>query len=512
GKVSRLVDNEISVFDASWAPIARRYPATKRLIANLPSVEVGSVIEYSYVTRVTNAPAAFYGKWSFDSTEPVDRMQLWIDGKLVKETVRPPVIVSEPMMADGDLWQDRVIVSKGDWNEAAKILRKAARVDAYCEEGPWGRTMKSIRDWMAKNVKVAGPSLYETPVDSQLTPAGTVLKERYASRLDYVRTMCALLKGAGFNADIVFAAFDAGDPESIKNRDVSEKPNVRAFANPLVRVRETEGGWLWFGGDVKATYIGTENEYTPIGATPYADCRFFNPETCGFGVVESAEMSYVPSERNTIKVTVRENGAVDMDYCSGITGPGVAAFRKKYAEMLPEDRQRHYQKILGELAQSASATSELITDIEGYPATMRFSAYIPDYAVVNGDSITLTLAMFYDQMYPLSAGKRRYPIGISAVDSNADEVEIVFPEGYTLAEHLPEEFTFTNPLDPSQTLYKATAQSEIVDGRLVVKLHRERCKAPYLSFAPGYAQLFRDWSRTASSRSNRTITARKEGK
>ena len=117
-----------------------------------------------------------------------------------------------------------------------------------------------IRDWMARYVKIAGPGLYELPLVLQLTDPEVILKERYATRLDYIRTMCALLRGAGCEADVVFAANDAGEPEEVRNRIKYGKPNVRAFNLPLCRVREREGGFLGFGGTVKEYFLGTENQ------------------------------------------------------------------------------------------------------------------------------------------------------------------------------------------------------------------------------------------------------------
>ena len=39
-----------------------------------------------------------------------------------------------------------------------------------------------------------------------------------------------------------------------------------------------------------------------------------------------------------------------------------------------------YQSLLGGIAQAASATSELTTDTEGYPAETTFSCFVPDFA------------------------------------------------------------------------------------------------------------------------------------
>ena len=513
GKVSSVTATEMNEFDAAWVASAPRYPASKRLIVNLPGVELGSVISYSYVTTVSNAPAAFYGKWSFESSEPVDHMVLRINGETIRDERDLPMLFSEPMTADGDLWQDLVTVSHGNFDEAAAILQKVTDVPAYrsLNANPWGSTVKSIRNWMAKNVKLVGPSLYETPLDAQLTPIETVLKERYASNLDYIRTLCALLKGAGFEAEIIFASYDVGLPEKVKQSDMFEKPDIRAFGSPIIRITTRTGGWLFFGETEEYTYLSTENEYSELGATPFASCHYFDPKSASFGLIELENAKLAPFKETRLVFYIRENGAVDLDYERELFGPAVAAFRKKYDEMLPEDRQRHYQELLGDFAQAASATSELVTDVVSYPAKMSFKAYIPDYAVVNGDTITITLATFLDKIFPLTGGKRRNPIGINAVDGGRTIVEVVFPEGYTIAEHLPESFTIRNPLDhtPDSGLYVATVKSRVADGRLRVSIERTRAKMGYLYLASEYAPLLRDWSSKAASRANRTISARK---
>ena len=124
---------------------------------------------------------------------------------------------------------------------------------------------------MARNVKIVGPALYDVPLDHQLTPPETVIAERYATRLDYIRTLCALLRGAGYDADVVLGTLDADDPEEMRRRDKFEKPDVREYASALCRVRVTEGGFFGLFGDTKTYFIGTENEYTPLGASAYVD-------------------------------------------------------------------------------------------------------------------------------------------------------------------------------------------------------------------------------------------------
>ncbi len=95
-------------------------------------------------------------------------------------------------------------------------------------------------------------------------------------------------------------------------------------------------------------------------------------------------------------------------------GPSVASFRKTYAEILPEDRSRKFQSILGGISQAASATSELETDVESYPARRKFSCYIPDFATVAGDTITLQVPSLSMAVPSMSGTVRKTPCSVEA--------------------------------------------------------------------------------------------------
>ena len=512
GKVAAVSPHEMNVFDCQWAAAAPRYPASRELVVNLPGVEVGSVITCVTATRIRRAPAEFYAKWDFDALEPTDEITLNLNGET--KTVRyAKVVPVEPLTADGDLWRDRLVVSSNDFAAAAARLRKAVAVDAFRWSGegdaPWGGTMRSIRDWMARNVRVAGPSLYEVPLDAQTTDVAAVLEERYGCRLDYVRTMCALMKGAGLDADIVFAANDAASPAALRERDMAGRPNVRAFAFPLCRVKVRTGGFLCWGGETSTFYFGTENEYSPPGVTAFDGADFFDPETEEFGKVEAASADFADAVRKHVKIAIRENGAIDLDCEVQTFGAAAAAFRKKYSEMLPEERDRHYQELLGSVAQGAVATSDLVADVDGYPATLRFSAFVPDFAVISGDMATIAIPEFYEQLFPIVGGVRENPIGIDAANRAETAVTIVFPEGYGAFEHVPEAFDFSNPATGEAWHSHAARTGKREDGRLEATIVRTQEKRPYAFLPPGFAALLRDWSRIGSSRSGRTVSVRR---
>ena len=524
GSVASVSDREKSVLDAGWSSSAPRYPATKELVVNLPSVEIGSVIRYITVTTVTNAPAPFYATWNFDSTEPVDLMSVdyrdWKGGRFARDERNLKRLPSEPMMAPASFWREMKTVALGDFGSAARNLKKAAEVDP----DDFGETLansnlvkdgdkpvsaedriRTVRDWMAKYVRVSGPSLYETPLSFQTTPVGTVLKERYASRFDYIRTMCALMKGAGLDADIVFAANDFTDAERTRIRDVLEYPNVGKYSIPVCRVRVKSGSFLGMGGTVREYFIGTENEYTPVTASSVGRSTCLDVDSEIPVDLKSCIAADEDAVSSRYTIYVRENGAVDIDYEQETKGASVGAFRKLYSEMLPEDRSRHFQKMLGALAQAASATRELVTDIKA--AKLSFSAFIPDYATKAGDTMTVTLPEIGFSLPSLTGSVRETPIFIPGNrTSRSVEVKVVFPEGYSEIEHLPRSL--------GRYGYSIDAGSVTKDskGRLVLTVaERTDSRRSVMYGADDFAAL-KDFSRVASGRANRTVIVRRKAR
>ena len=494
--------------DCGWASAAPRYPAGKIKIVNLPSVEIGSVISVKTVVTVTNAPAPFYTCMYFDSYQPVDRLVRRVndfkhDSKKVKR------LPDEPAQPAGVLWRDHEIITRGNWEKAAEKLKKAVEVEGL-ESSVLSlkSSLKEIRDWMAKYVKVVGPSLYELPLGEQLTDPEVVLKERYATRLDYVRTLCALLRGAGYEADVVFAANNAKSPWAVKQLDQDAKPNIRAYSLALCRVRVREGGFLWWGGELKEEYfLGTENEYTPIGATGYDWSDYFDPASGAFGMVSNVEDKYETKDEENAEFIVRENGAVDIAVKNLMFGAQVGTFRKKFAEILPEMRSRFYQSLLGDIAQAASATSELKTDTEGYPAETSFSCFVPDYATVGKDTISITLPPFNEVLPNLTGTVRETPIAVSATDPKVETVVVRFPKGYTEIEHLPESLE-----QLAQDMFfplRGQVSSMLGDGVLTVKIERYSGLSGHMMYNAREFDGLKARRRQSSSRANRTITVRK---
>ena len=509
GQVMFAGPKETSVLDADWVSAAPRYPASKQLVVNLPSVEIGSVISYTVVTTVKDAPVPFYANFYFDTFTPTDFLSVRV-GDWTREVKNPRLLPDEKMLPPGVLWRDVVTISSNSFADAAAQYRTLDPdpVDPKDYDIPTG--LVEIRDWMARHIRRVGPGFGEIRLEDHLVAPETVLKERYATRLGYIRTLCALLKGAGYDADIVFAGDTASSSMRALVRDMFAFPCVSRFSYALCRVKVRKGGFLWWGGETTTYYLGTENEYTPLGATGFNGSYFLDPQTGRFGSIVPSDGDFVDAEDEKLEFSVRENGAVDLDYSLERHGASVGSARKRYAEMLPEIRSRHFQQMLGRIAQSASATRELVTDTEGYPFALSFSAFIPDMAVLSGDAISFEIPQLAAQPFEISGTVRELPIGVGGAETRETaRYRVVFPKGYTKVESLPVPFEIRNPLDAGEVWVGVTVASEVKDDVLsvdIVVTRNVRCEA---MLPAEYLALLKEWNRLAGSKANTTVVVRR---
>ena len=558
GTVSRLTPKEVNLLDANWAASAPRYPASKKLMVNLPGVEVGSVIRATVVKTVTNAPVAYTGVFTFDSVDPVDRVEVEMHVprgmrfKLKQKDLRdlgtngvhrwlvknPKRVPNEAMQPGATSWRPYASVSAADWREHGRALvdalararaagsdavRRAAREAVKGCRTPQERIV-AIRTFLAHRLRVAGPGLFELPFDIAFSAPDRALADGYASGADRMNLLFTMLDAAGFDPSFVLVTSNA---YSAKPTEAARRalPRPETFGSLVVRV-EAEGRTFWVGG---------ENEYTPPEASSYAGCTFYDPVRDEFGTVTVPKTVAPPASwwapwtwfasapppptnftwhaaaKYFCRITVRENGAVDFDVESRTFGAGVGDFRKRFTEILPEMRNRYYQQLVGKLAQNATATSELVADVKSYPAKRTFSAYAPEFAVVRDGRISVRIPDpdFESRIFALDSTARKSPILVSGKSESIDEYEIVFPKGYAKVEHLPTALTLRNPSDTKDVWLTHTATSRMKDGCLVVTVKRRAYRAKATTLTADYAAFLQEWNRRATSLDARTVVVRK---
>lgn len=528
GRVHSISTNEVNELDAGWVASAPRYPASKRIVINLPAVETGSVIRVVSVSQVTNSPIAYCNLFVMDSSDPIGVSELNIGGCDMKvleggafsgmeigEVVTTnfcSVAVTNPVPLPREsgqppalLWRRSVLVSAADLEEYEKMFFEALEnarekgADKACAkareltdgiDSVEGK-IKAIRDWLWKNIRLAGPGHLTLPFKSAFFPPDRSLADGYASSADWMNIYFAMLEAIGLDVEFILSSGDSATYPAML-RAHREVPQPDDFNDLLIRANVKEGGWFFglFGGEVKEYILDYENEYTPLGIRD----------------VEGKD----GKRENFMSIDLNETGAARIMVSNSTWGVSVAAMRKMYAEMLPEMRSRHHTELVGAIAESAEAISELSADTEGYPFTLSYSVYAPNYAAKNGDALTLVVPGLGGRFLPSGESDRKSPFGIGRrLTPSVYLREVVFPEGYTEIEYLPEAWEIALPGDNGVRV-RFSVEKSVVEGRLKITFREEHFPGEARMFTKDWLGFFRNWNRRTGSRLARTLLVRRK--
>ena len=570
GKVCSVTPKEINAMDCGWAAGAPRYPASKILVANLPGVEIGSVIRYVTAQTTTNAPVAEALGYSFGGRDPYDfeevevhvpdGMRFAVDnarflnadgscrdagagfavetnaaGRVFRWTMRGLAAVpSEPSQPPDRLWRPTFSFSTADWRDyGASLVDALARARGDAGFWPWSgdasrsagvrhRAREITKGLNAPAARIhavlhhlraqatKGPKLFELPFDRAFTAPDRVFADGYGSYPDRMNELYAMLEAAGFDCAFVLVA---DDRHGFRETEEAWRRVPRPGRFDTLAIRATwRSGRIPFLREKTEFWIANDTEY----ARPEASSRFgdsyYDPQADAFGrILPGADATNEISRvDNFCRLDVRENGAVDFEVLNRTYGFTVSNLRRKYAELLPEMRARHYQSLLGDIAQNATATGELETDVEGYPFTLSFKAYAEGYAVAKGDGLRVEIPDFSGKLFGVDAARRRTPVALDGRSEVVETYEVVLPEGYTELECLPASFSIANPLDRAETWVTHDVAHRIEDGRLHVTVRRRVRREKATLLAAEYAPFLDEWNRRAAAQAARTVVVRRK--
>ena len=467
GTVKEISEDEINLMDASWVAGAPRYPAGRILVGNLPGVEIGSIIEYEIVSRVDGKPF-FSLIETFTGHEPVDRNTLsitapqslpinvlntGIDEYITngEESVtytwsisNAPAVKYEEALPSWWTFNPAVFVSCGQWGSYSKQvythLQDAAtnQLNTAAQSGKIikgitdeRRQVIAIRDWVAENIRPAGPGLTDMPLEA-ITPADRTLADRYGNNTDRMILLYTLLKSAGFNPEFILSGGTPPVPEAAD--PMIEVPIRTAFRSLLLRLELKD----------ETLYLDGTSQYAELGASGYDHKPMLELATGKTGTVRVAPGKDDRSHAIYI-MNISPKGDMMLSENIFVQGIRFETFHSTYAEMTPENRRRHYLEIVSGVSQSAIATSELTTDYENYPGTLAFSVKAENYAVLDGDYLYFTLPEdSLGNLLTYRSNERTLPLAWNSYVDTLTELTITIPEGYEPA-ILPESYSWEAP-------------------------------------------------------------------
>ena len=452
GTVKEISDKEINIMDSRWVASAPRYPASKILVANLPGVEVGSILDYEFVSKVDGKPF-FSSSQTFNAHEPIDYITLTVtapasldlkirntgieetqssgDGTItyVWHAEDQPAVKKEERLPPWYTFNPAVFISTSDWKPYAQTVRNhllAATKDqpeavelaerlTYGMRGERSRAI-AIRDWMAENIRGAGPGLTSLPLDA-ITPADQTLADRYGNNPDRMVLLYTLLKAAGFKPEFILSGGIPYIPEAAE--PLLAIPARTAFNSVLVKL-DVDGETIYLDG-------GTQ--YAELGTSGFDRRKMLNLDNGSI-----SELRVAPGKDNRSRVvyeiSVAADGQIGLTQSAVMQGTAFEGFHQGYAEITPENRRRHYLELVSGVSQSAKAASELVTDYSVYPGRMEYSVVADRYAVADGDYLYFTVPGGLGGLLKYRSNERTLPLEWGGYIDSVIEYNIILPDGY----------------------------------------------------------------------------------
>lgn len=466
GTVRKISEEEINVMDASWVASAPRYPAEKILVANLPGVEVGSILEYEIVSTVSGKPF-FSTIQTFSGHEPVDQNTFTLT---VPETLelflRNTGIGGSQTTNNGTIsytWQAKnqlpvqkeenlpawwtfnpsVFISSSEWKTYANEVRnhllgasdeqtETEKLTKQLTENIRADSQKiiALRDWVAKNIRLGGPALTSLPL-SAITTADHTLKERYGNNTDRMVLLYTLLKAENLNPEFVLSGNISLIPEAAE--PLLSIPSRTAFDAILIKI-EIDG---------KTIYLNGSSQYAELGTSSYDHRPALNLSSGKISTIEVAAGKDNRSQQ-VVEINISADGAVNLSQSSIEQGTAFESFHKMYAEITPEKRRRHYLEIVSGISQSAKASSELITDFSTYPGKLEYSVLAERYAVLDGEYLYFTIPAGLGELLKYRSNERNNPLAWNSHIDSIIEYNIILPDGYEPV-ILPRDFSWQAP-------------------------------------------------------------------
>jgi transglutaminase-like putative cysteine protease len=454
GKVKYIdPDKEVNVMDAKWTGEAPRYPAEKIMVASLPGVEVGSIIEYRTVSIYRDAPFFSVVEYFSDhnplvsktvrievpykldldikNTDPLAVRQLTRSGNgtVIYEcsTQNRDMVKKEERLPPDWIFKPTVLLSCGDTADYASLVEKTL-LKAACQDkdtaakareltkGLKTRVEKitALRDFVDRAIREAGPGFSALPL-SAISPADQVLAESYGNTTDRAVLLYALLDAAGLKPRFVLSS-------NLPRIDYAAAPVLNTFQRTvfstiLVAVN---------GDDKKPIYLGDSGQYAEPGTLAHAGQPAINLKSGKFEIPQAA---FPDGIETAFALKLSETGDVELTKKMILSGTEFEKDHKQFAQFTPEDRRRAHQNLLSQLSQSAVAAGELQTSFD-YPGQIQFAATLPAYAVRDGNRMYFTLPEGLDNLLNLKASRRENPFYIEKPVYKAFLYDIVLPEGW----------------------------------------------------------------------------------
>jgi hypothetical protein len=455
GARQEISPGEINVMDQGWNGSARRYTGGKVLVASLPGVEIGSTIEVEF--EITNRGVPFISGFEpFQFPDDLDAKSFVVtapeDLKIQKLVSGPRGVVQEQDGADGAArtfeWQAhgvKPMPSEPDlppeWNfqsgvsyfvgnaadywktlsdtmlEHARHADSAAAMAKKLTASAQTKldALKAIRNFIAENIRSAGPSFTDLPL-RELSDADTTLNDGYGHAADCAILYYAMLNAAGFQPEFIMAS--GLPPVAGLSKVARSFPLPNEFQSPLVKVTV----------DGQDYYFNDSNQYAQLGTTA-SDGKLALTLPGQKLVAIHVPKEYANRIQTDYAVSIAKDGKAQIEISRWFYGQNYNDNNEYFSELPPEEREHYFQEAVSRVAQGARPVSDLTTKFDSYPGLEKFTVQMDNFAVADGKYFYFNLP-FTASLFDALADHRELPLYVPEADENDFRAEIELPGGY----------------------------------------------------------------------------------
>ena len=396
GKVRELGPNEINIMDSPRNSSGPRYPAGKILVASLPGVAVGSLIELE-TTRERRDRNFFYAEVPFFSfTSPIIRRRLVVvtpdrfplrsefsgrtlplkeshDGnsrtrvweiedvpRMRRETRTPPWRFFAPgvLLSSGD---SRIFVARlkdalqKKCNASLPAARRLAEEKKW-DQLPTEQAVRAIRDYVDKNIRTCDIALGDIPLSS-LSEAGVTLRSGYGHSADKAILLGALLKSVGVEFSFVGSS-------GIGYAEQSFRSFSRSFDLDALTT-----GILVYVPSLKC-YLNDTSRYALLGTVAREYCLGLDLNTGR--IINILPRTGAESEQHLrFHITCLPDLSAEVAIEVLVSGRVYEALNEKYSTATPERRRHFFEEQISTVSHDCRVLDPGSTDFKKYPGVLR---------------------------------------------------------------------------------------------------------------------------------------------
>ncbi len=486
GKKIPVRNEDIHIMDASWSASAPRYPEGKILVVNFPGVDVNSIIEYQLEYNSKNKPF-FSEQVQLNSTNPIDDFKLTViypediklnintsnligvntyssnkNGKIITEWSSEKLEgnIFEVNTPPEWVYNPTIFLSTGTWEQYCsklklklldsvssntEIKKLAAKLVENCNTET--EKLINIRNYIAKNVRIAGPEFINIPI-SNISKANITLNDGYGNYADRAVLLYSILRLKGVEPEFVLVSrFPYID---LIVSPLLETPQRTLFDTVLLRVK-TGNGYI---------YLNDTTQYSKLGATPsqfHLGLNINDNSLISIDPLKNMETGFVKN----FNINLNDDSSARYQGFFKYFGKYYEDNNKSFTQLKPERRSQFYQQFISDISHDAEPVSKLITNFNKYPGEQSFTAKINDFSSLSKDFCYFRTLVEISDLFKIGSETRYYPFYLSTPINRRYNINVKLLKEYDKALIIPENKVFYMPNNSGTISVKSDVKRNI---------------------------------------------------